>query len=151
MVLKEFADSVKGFERERHLVEIARSLLPDIEFECVESLTRIEDKEPYDLVMTCTVLQHLTDADAREICGVMKRLAPEGYILCIEKTEAINTTANTEDGTQFISRARSVHAYQDLIQPYELVVVRDRVVEPTYSNPRPGTCMVFTSPRARLR
>jgi hypothetical protein len=32
MVLKEFADYVKGFERERHLVEIAGSLQPILNF-----------------------------------------------------------------------------------------------------------------------
>ncbi len=148
MVLKEFADSVKGFERENHLLEIACSLLPEIEFECVESVTRIQDERNYDLVMSCTLLQHLTDADAEEVCRVMKRLAPKGHLLCLEKTGAIATTANIEDGEQFISRARSIDVYKDLMQPYELVAVQDRVVEPTYFSPHAGTVMVFKSPLA---
>lgn len=146
MVLKEFAEYVKGFERERHLVDIAHSLLPEVEFECVDSLTNIEDKTSYDLVMTSTVLQHLTDTDAREVCKVMKRLAPAGHILCVEKTENIATTANTEDGTRFISQARPVEIYADFMHPFRLVCVQNRVVEPTYFNTRPGSCMLFASP-----
>lgn len=146
MVLKEFAEAVKGFEREPHLVEVARSLLPDIQVERVESLARIEDASPYDLVMTCTVLQHLTDVDALELCGIMKRLAPSGHVLCIEKTAAISTTANQDDGRRFISRARSVSDYRAFMEPYVLVSVQDRVIEPTYFNPQPGKVMVFTSP-----
>jgi protein-L-isoaspartate O-methyltransferase len=148
MVLKEFAEYVKGFEREPHLVDIARSLLCEIEFECVDSLTNIEDKTSYDLVMMSAVLQHLTDATASEVCAFAKRLTPRGYILCIEKTESINITENTEDGSQFLSRARSIGEYGRLMHPYTLLEARPRVVEPTYANPRPGTCMVFVSPLA---
>lgn len=146
MVLKEFADYVKGFEREPHLVEIARSLISEIEFERVESLTCINNTEPYDFVMTCSVLQHLTDAVASDVCQVMKQLVPKGYILCIEKTDPISITENTKNGNQFISRNRSVETYQELMRPYELVKVRDRIVEPTYFNPHPGKCMLFVSP-----
>lgn len=146
MVLKEFAEFVKGFEREAHLVTVARSLLPDLAFEQVGSLADIWDETPYDVAMTCTVLQHLTDSDAREVCKVMKRLAPAGHILCIEKTENIATTANTEDGTRFISQARPVEVYADFMHPFRLVRVQNRVVEPTYFNTRPGSCMLFASP-----
>ncbi|MFZ5447608.1 MAG: class I SAM-dependent methyltransferase [Thermodesulfobacteriota bacterium] len=146
MVLKEFADYVKGFEREEHLVETARSLLPDLEFQRVDSLTAIPEEEPYDLVMICAVLQHLTDAEAQQVCKVMQTLAPNGHILVIEKTEAINVTENIEDGSKFLSRARSIETYQQYLAPYSLVSVRDRVVEPTYNNPQPGKCMLFVSP-----
>lgn len=146
MVLSEFASHVKGFEREPHLVEIGRRLLPHVTFERVDALTLITDNTSYDLAMTCTVLQHLTDADARDACAVLKRLAPDGYVLLIEKTAAIGTTANAEDGAQFLSRARSVETYQKMMDPFRLVLVRDRVVEPTYFNPTPGKCMLFESP-----
>lgn len=148
MVLKEFADDIVGFEREPHLVEAARVLLPDIRFQCVDSLAAIADTIPYDLVMTSTVLQHLSDADARQICDLMKRLAPSGLILCIEKTEEINITKNVDDGTRFISRARAVSVYEEYMHPYSLVMQRERVIEPTYGNARPGSCLLFASPRA---
>lgn len=146
MVLKEFAEFVKGFEREAHLVTVAQSLLPDIVFEEVGSLADIGDETPYDVAMTFTVLQHLTDADAREVCETMKRLAPAGHILCVEKTENIATTANTEDGARFISQARPIEIYADFMHPFRLVRVQNRVVEPTYFNTRPGSCMLFASP-----
>ncbi|MGA1870261.1 MAG: class I SAM-dependent methyltransferase [bacterium] len=146
MALKDVVEYVKGFEREPDLVEIARASLPDIAFECVESLTAIHDDKPYDFVMTCTVLQHLTDSYAQEVCSVMKKLAPEGYILIIEKTDSINVTANRDNEKQFISRARSVETYEKMVQPFRLVDIRDRIVEPTYSNSHPGKCMLFVSP-----
>lgn len=146
MVLAEFADHVKGFEREPHLVDIGRRLLPGVAFERVDALTAIDDKTSYDFAMTCTVLQHLTDAEAREVCAVLRRLAPEGHVLLIEKTAAIGTTAGAEDGSQFLSRARSIETYQQMMQPFKLVLHRDRVVEPTYFNPTPGQCMLFASP-----
>jgi SAM-dependent methyltransferase len=146
MVLKEFADYVKGFERESHFVEIARSLQPEIEFQCINSLIEIEEKESYDLVMTCTVLQHLSDNEAQQVCSIMKRLAPKGHILLIEKTDPFNITDNIEDGTKFISRARSIDTYSEYMLPYSLVMIREMVAEPTYSNPKPGKCMLFASP-----
>jgi 2-polyprenyl-3-methyl-5-hydroxy-6-metoxy-1,4-benzoquinol methylase len=149
MVLEEFAHEVTGFEREAHLVDVARTLLPDIEFECVESLPGITDLRKYDFAMTCTVLQHLTDAEALEVCGTLRRLAPEGYVLCVEKTEANRVTATADDPRRFISRARAVAMYEEMMAPFKLVLTKDRVLEPTYDNPRPGTCMLFAAPDLR--
>jgi SAM-dependent methyltransferase len=147
MVLKEFANYVKGFERESHLVEIARTLNPEIEFECVESLTSISHDETYDFVMTCTVLQHLTDSAASKVCEIMKQLAPHGYILCIEKTYPFNiVTSHMNNESHFISRDRQIEIYQKLMHPYKLCEVRNRILEPNYSNPHPGKCMLFASP-----
>jgi 2-polyprenyl-3-methyl-5-hydroxy-6-metoxy-1,4-benzoquinol methylase len=146
MVLAEFAEFVKGFEREKHLVDIARHLLPNISFQAVQSLPSLEDNSSYDLVMTCTVLQHMTDSEVDKVCEVMKRLARNGHILCIEKTEPISITANYTDPGRFISRARSVADYEKLMQPFRLVRVVERPAEPGYFNPRPGSCMLFESP-----
>jgi trans-aconitate methyltransferase len=146
MVLKEFAAQVKGFEREEDLVRIARKLQPEIEFEHVGALTEIRDSAEYDLAMMCTVLQHLSDDDARRVCGVLRTLAPHGHVLLIEKTEPFHITENVTDGARFISRARSVETYADYMKPFTLVSVAPRVLEPTYPNPKPGSCMLFRSP-----
>lgn len=146
MVLKEFADFVKGFERESHLVAMARSLQPDIEFQRIDSLTEIAEEKPYDFAMICSVLQHLTDNEAQQVCSILQRLAPKGHVLLIEKIEEVNITENTADGRQFISRARSVETYSEYMLPYILVKTREMAVEPTYSNPKPGKCMLFSSP-----
>jgi len=150
MVLKEFAESVKGFEREPHLVEAARPLLPDIQFDLVESLTDIVAEEPCDLVMTFTVLQHMTDSDVIKVCEVMKKLAPKGYVLCIEMTDPIDLvdiTKDVRDCDICFTKARPVSRYKELMYPYKLVSVRERVIEPTcFYSSHAGTCMLFASP-----
>lgn len=145
MVLKEFADQVKGFEREPELVETAAALLPDVEFERIETITNIPDTEPFDFAMTSTILQHLTDDDARGACRELRRMVPAGYVLLIEKTEEYRVSENQTDGTQFLSRARPVETYEEFMAPYKLVKTYERVVETTYSNPKPGMCMLFKS------
>lgn len=148
MVLAEFAGKVVGFEREWDLVETARRLLPSISFYRVTSLDKLTgfDKGPFDLVLSCTVLQHLTDSHCRAVIGEMKSLAPRGHILLIEKTDDIATTSRFDDGNIFLSRARALEVYEELMRPYELVSVGDRVLEPGYINPHPGKCMLFRSP-----
>ncbi|HSP17213.1 MAG TPA: class I SAM-dependent methyltransferase [Thermoanaerobaculia bacterium] len=145
MVLKEFADYVTGFEREQVLVDVASGLLPEITFQRVDSLATVQD-EPYDLAMICTVLQHLTDDEARRVCEALKSLARRGHVLIIEKTEPFRITTNIEQGSQFISRDRSVQTYEDYMRPFRLVRTYERHVEPSYGNPSPGTCMLFQSP-----
>lgn len=56
--------------------------------------------------MTCTVLQHLTDSYASEVCAAIKRLVPKGPVLIIEKTEA--PAGSRADLSQ--PAARHVHA-----------------------------------------
>ena len=148
MVLDEFAKKTVGFEREGHLVKIAQPLLPSVKFYQVDSLNNLSpfDKGPFDLAMTCTVLQHITD----NLCGLvleeMKRIAPSGHVLLIEKTEEIGITANIKDGNSFISRARSPEIYSQMMKPFKLISITDRVVEPGFYNPSPGKCMLFRSP-----
>lgn len=62
------------------------------------------------------------------------------------REEAISITENTTDESDFISRARSVEVYSEYMAPYKLVQAEPRLVEPTYFNPRPGTCMLFQAP-----
>jgi protein-L-isoaspartate O-methyltransferase len=147
MVLKEFAGKVVGFERERHLLEAGRALLPSIEFREVNTLTDISSRkgEHFDLVMICTVLQHLTDDFCKAVIDEIKKICPKGHVIIIEKTEAIAVTENTENGDSFLSRARSVEAYEGMMRPFNLISVQDRMLEPGYHNPRPGKCMLFRS------
>lgn len=148
MVLKEFTAKVVGFEREVHLVDIARRLIPEVDFCCVDRLDKISScgKGEFDLAMTCTVLQHLTDEDCRSVIEEMKRICPRGHILIIEKTDDFATTKNSTDGVSFMSRCRSAEQYSVWMEPFRLVSVSKRVVEPGYYNPNPGNCMLFASP-----
>lgn len=149
MVLKEFADRVVGFERESHLVDIAKRLLPDVEFCQCDSLDRISKmgKGVFDLALTCTVLQHLPDEFCRSVIEEIKKVAPRGYILLIEKTESIKVTENESDADKFISRARPVSVYKEWMSPFTLVKTKERVLENTYENKSPGTCMLFKAPQ----
>jgi SAM-dependent methyltransferase len=146
MVLQEFAAEVAGFEREEHLVRVASSLLPGISFHHVERLCDARSTEPFDLVLTCAVLQHLTDDEAIGAAEAMKRLAPAGHLLCVERTAGDDTVTGRGG---FISRARPVREYEKLMAPYRLVKTRDRVVEPGFPRPAPGTWMLFASPTFR--
>jgi len=144
-VLKEFADHVIGFEREPHLVEIATRLRPDIQFKLVDDLATI-NAETMDFMMTCTVLQHLTDEHVRKVCARMREMTPKGHVLLIEKTDTAGTSANQDDGSKFLSRARSIEAYSQFMSPFRLVETWDRMVEPTYHTPKAATCMLFAAP-----
>ena len=75
----------------------------------------------------------------------IKLLSPKGHVLLIEKTEANYITDNTEDDSVFISRERSVETYAAWMEPFELISTIEQVVEPTYGNTNPGTCMLFRS------
>ena len=65
VALGEFASRVVGFERQPEFVEEARRLHPNIEIRQVNSLGELpETDHAFDVVLTFTVLQHLTDAAA---------------------------------------------------------------------------------------
>lgn len=145
-VLQEFAPVVVGFEREPHLVAYAQTEFPSTV--CVEAVKELRDvplTEPYDLAMTFTVLQHLTDEDARAVCGRLRALAPTGYVLLVEKTDATPTTPEHDDGRRFLNRRRSVATYEEYLDPFTLVATRPRPVEPPRLEPD-GTCMLFRAP-----
>lgn len=145
MVLKEFAQRVIGFEREAHLVDIGNNLLPDIELLNVDSIDKISDfnKGPFEFAMTCTVLQHLPDDFCKKVLLEIQSVVPCGHVLLIEKTEDISTTENFTDANKFISRARSLETYKEWMEPFELIGTWPRILEPTYFNKAPGTCMLF--------
>ena len=145
MVLSEYAAKVVGFERETHLVDVAKILLPDIEFCQCDSLSKVDQikQGSFDFAMTWTVLQHLTDEDCRSVITAIQHLVPDGHILISEKTEEIAVTKNITDGNQFISRARPVETYKEWMKPFILVKTLKTTVENTYYNKTPGTCMLF--------
>jgi 2-polyprenyl-3-methyl-5-hydroxy-6-metoxy-1,4-benzoquinol methylase len=148
MLLGEFAKQVVGFEREQTLIDIGSALLPTVQFQCVDNYCNLADKtsEQFDLSMTCAFLQHLTDDDCRMVLQHMRTITQFGHIILTEKTSAIAVTDRSDDGSVFLSRARTVDAYAALMKPFDLVNVCKRELEPTYHNSEPGSCMVFRSP-----
>lgn len=148
MALEEYAKKVVGFEREQHLVDIAKEALPTVDFCKVESIDKLSSfgKGEFDFVMTCTVLQHLTDEFCQSVLNEIKKIAPRGHVLLIEKVEDYYTTKNRTDGNSFISRARPKETFAKWMAPYKLVATSKRVVEPNYFNQNVGECMLFRSP-----
>jgi hypothetical protein len=113
----------------------------------VSELALVEDPEPYDLVMTFTVLQHLTDADARRTCARMTQLAPDGYVLLVEKTEPVAVTPAHADGRAFLSRHRAVETYTEYLHPFRLVATLPRPAGPAGDGvSTAGTLMLFAAP-----
>jgi SAM-dependent methyltransferase len=146
LVLRESAAYVKGYEREAGLLAIARPLLPEIVFEQISSFAEVAaPSEPFDFAMTFAVQQHLTDSDSRIACSTLRRLAPRGYVLCVEKTDEFNVSQNTSDSRKYISRARAVSMYEEFMKPFRLISTSDLVLEPGYPAPRAGSCMLFAS------
>lgn len=149
MVLTEFCESVVGLEREGSLLEVARPLLPDIEFRQVERLTSLPLEDGVaDVAMTFTVLQHMTDEDARGVVAELKRIvAPGGLVLLMEKTDPESRYGDVDDGTQFLSQGRTVETWADWLAPLPLVHWVEGKVEPTCPGyDRVGAYMAFRAP-----
>ncbi len=145
-VLQEFAPVVVGFEREPHLVAYAEGEFTSaVRVERVSELRDVPLTQPYDLAMTFTVLQHLTDVDSRAVCARLRALAPTGYVLLVEKTDSSQATLEYDDGRRFLNRQRSVATYEEYLDPFRLVATRPRPPEPPRLEPD-GTCMLFRAP-----
>jgi SAM-dependent methyltransferase len=150
-VLGEFADQVLGLEREPQLRAIATKYIGDanITVREVARLDEVGDLGPFDLTMTCTVLQHLTDEEARATLQAMKRATSGGTILLVEKSADGENVADVFDEVRekgdFLSRSRTVQTYREWLAPFELVAVADRVLEASYPG-MDGRLMLFRSP-----
>jgi SAM-dependent methyltransferase len=145
MVLLEFCSEAVGFEREPHLVAIARELLPDATFRTVNSLDRLNSPDGhFDFAFTFTVLQHLDERGAAGAVAEIKRIvAPGGYVLLVEKTNPSQTVPPRRDG--FVSIGRPVDVYERWMAPWTLAAVVPRRVEPTYAVKEVGSYMLFSS------
>ena len=144
MVLSEYAAKVYGFEREKHLVNIGQTLLPDIEFVPVETLTELGLEGNYlDFAMTVTVLQHINDEDVRAILEEVKRVVGKGYVLMIEKTDPSDCYGNIKSRDEFISVGRLPEKYEEWMKPFQLIHIEDREMVPTYFRKRAFSVMLF--------
>src|SRR5574337_5302 len=89
-VLSEFADHVIGLERDKELAAIASSLQPPYDIRLVKSLGDASHgikSATADLILTYTVLQHLTDEECRAAIIQMQQIfEPCGVIIICEDT-----------------------------------------------------------------
>jgi SAM-dependent methyltransferase len=148
-VLTEFADTVSGFEREPHFVAEAHSLFPDISFHQVATLESLPAPDHhFALVLTFTVLQHLTDAVLQGVAREMHRvLRPGGMLVMCEETDTSHVDGSVGDPNGMCTIGRSVSSYRALFPGYVLRATRPRIIEPTYPRPDVGTFIVLERPR----
>ena len=102
-------NDVIGIERDQELARIALSLEPHYLIHCVNSFADVQSKiadKSVQLILTYTVLQHLTDEECRQTIAQMKRiLDPKGFIVICEDTGDVS-------GPDYYQR--TVDQYQDL-------------------------------------
>lgn len=139
---------VDGFERESSMVYVARKLVPHACFEVAENLWDLPvDSSAYDLALSFTVLQHMSDGEAGAVMAEMKRIAH--WVLIVEDTDPRRAVAYT-DG--HYSNGRPVWWYREKMQPFELRAISLREVEPGFKRGKRtwrgiGHFMLFEAPR----
>lgn len=145
VVLTEYAPVVAGFEREAHFVEEAARLHPRISFTNVAALTALPAADAsFDLVLTFTVLQHLTDAVAAETAREIDRIThPGGHLLVCEETDPAHRSGDVDDPSGMCTIGRTVDEYAHLFSRFALLQTRPRRIEPTYPRADVGTYLLF--------
>lgn len=137
--LTKHPQAVTAFEREPELVKWARRLYPSVAVVEVPALTELPvEDDAFDLVLTFTVLQHMTNADAAAVLSEAKRVSRR-FVLVVEDTDPRHVYKDRKRPGHF-TIGRSVRNYRRLLEPFELVRVARREVEPGYSSqgkPRP--------------
>ncbi len=144
-VLSEFASVVIGFEREPSLLATARALLPSLEFIEVASLEALPAPDASaELVMTFTVLQHMSDAQAEAVIHEVARvLAPRGHVLAVEETDPTLEAGDVARAEAGYTRGRPWSWYEARFAPLQLIRMGPRVIEPGYPRADVGTFMLF--------
>ena len=144
-VLSEFASVVVGFEREATLIATARQLLPALEFIEVASLETLPAPDASaELVMTFTVLQHMSDEAAEAVTVEMTRvLAPGGHILVVEETDPSLEAGDVTHAEAGYTRGRPWSWYEARFAPLRVIRMGPRLIEPGYPRADVGTYMLF--------
>lgn len=144
-VLREFADDVAAFEREAEMVEVGMRLLPWAAWYHIASLDRLPCANGlFDLVLTFTVLQHLTDESATAAAAEIRRIVqPGGHVLICEESDSKHRWGPVGEAGQIFTIGRSDEMYEALMAPLQLVEASPRRVEPTYSRANCGSYLLF--------
>jgi SAM-dependent methyltransferase len=146
MVLTEFASEVVAFEREPSLASPGAALLPNIEFRVIETLRTLPaiDGE-FDLAMTFTVLQHLSDEDAEfALNGIKRIIRPDGWLLICEETD--EGLIRDDPAASMFLIGRRIAWYRQQLEPMVLLTAVPRAIEPGYAREHVGDLMLFAMP-----
>jgi SAM-dependent methyltransferase len=149
-VLTEFAERIVGFERERDLLNIARSLQPAIEFRPIEHLRSLPvDRASFNLGLVFTVLQHIPEPEVRAVIDELRRIVrPDGHLLLCEETDPALEAGDRQNAHLGYTCGRPVTLYETWLAPWTLVATKRRAIEPGYPRPDVGTYMLFAGPHA---
>lgn len=135
-VLEKFADTVTGLERDPELLKIAQDLNPKCRVLPFNSLLL---PDYYDLILTFTFLQHLSDEEMNFAISRIHRVArPRAIIVVVEETDPSKSAKE--------STARRVEEYLKQFKkhgPIELIKLKERILEPTFPDRHSGHYMVF--------
>lgn len=144
--LAELAGAVTLYEREPALAAAAARLLPELDVVQVPRLDAIPAPDgAFDLVMSFTVLQHMSDEAARQVVEEMGRLADQ-RVLIVEDTNPEYRRTFKREPSHF-TIGRSVDWYVDALgDGFKLEQCIPREVEPGYKGQSPafvGAYMLF--------
>lgn len=139
-VLGEFG-RVTAFEREPALVELGQGLIPDVTWCRVDRLDQLPVRDgAFDLALSFTVLQHLSDEDAAAVVREMRRVAPSAILLC-EETDSSHHWEDPERPGLF-SIGRDIKTYEALLAPMRLIAKAPRRMAVNYGRSI-GSFMLF--------
>jgi SAM-dependent methyltransferase len=92
--------AVHGVDLQPALIDENRTRYPDMRFDCVP-VQELVAEQPYDLITTVTVIQHLpADEQARAIGKIGALLQPGGHVIALENVadQGEHVFANSIDG-----------------------------------------------------
>ncbi|MEK6221382.1 MAG: class I SAM-dependent methyltransferase [Chloroflexota bacterium] len=144
-VLSEFAAQVVGFERQREILQEAKKLIPAVQFKPIENITTLPvGDNSFELALTFTVLQHISDSEVQLVAKEIQRLlAPGGTLVICEETDPGHHEGEFEKLDGMFTIGRTTKMYQDIFSPMQLIHTQKRIIEPGYPRPDVGTYMVF--------
>ena len=143
VVLEEFFGRAIAVEREAELRAAAGAVHSEIEMVSAASLAAVPLGDgAAEFAFTCTVLQHMTDEEARATLAEMRRVVRRGFILLIEGTPAY--LQGPYEAGKIFTKGRAVEDYCAMMAPWVLDFARPRHIGST-NGPVWGSLMMFRS------
>jgi SAM-dependent methyltransferase len=145
LVLSEFAAQVIGFERQPEILQQAKKLIPSVQFRPIEKITTLPANDnAFQLALTFTVLQHLSDSEVKLVAKEIQRLlTPGGHLVICEETDPGHHEGEFEKPDDMFTIGRTTQTYEEIFSPMRFIHTQKRVNEPGYPRPDVGTYMVF--------
>ena len=120
-------------------------MIPDVNFIRIDDLSNTGlETGKFDVIVTFTFLQHLTDKFAEQVAHEMLRcLKPYGHIIICEETDIHHMMGDPKDPNKICTIGRSIKQYERLFPSLNLIFSAKRKIEPGYQREDTGDYMVF--------